>query len=129
MDHIWTTTMRLSQYLYRRPSGHYYFRLRTTQALKSIIHTVEIKYSLKTTNFTVASKRALPYLSFIVRISAMTDIDEILRQLKESGIETTQFQVHHQNDGSTQLTVDPDKEGDVEAAVQYMNAMRQESFP
>ncbi|MBL1320793.1 MAG: hypothetical protein COA63_006990 [Methylophaga sp.] len=27
--------MRLSQYLYRRPSGHYYFRIRTPQALKS----------------------------------------------------------------------------------------------
>jgi len=126
--------MRLSQYLYRRPSGHYYFRVRTPQALKSIVHTVEIKRSLKTTNFTLARKRALPYLSFIVRISAMTDIDEIVRQLQASGIgETlTKFEVHHLNDGSRKLTVDPNKEGDVEAAALYMNAIegaKQESIP
>ncbi|RKZ95620.1 MAG: hypothetical protein DRQ40_03175 [Gammaproteobacteria bacterium] len=124
--------MKLTQYLYRRPSGHYYFRIRTPQALKSIIHTVEIKRSLKTTNFTIASKRSLPLLSFIVRISAMTDIDEILRQLKYSGIETTKFEVHHLNDGSRKVTVDPDKEGDAEAAVHYMNAtqgIRQENLP
>lgn len=133
MDHIWTTNMRLSQYLYRRPSGHYYFRVRTPQALKSIIHTVEIKRSLKTTNFTLASKRALPYLSFIVRISAMKDIDEILRQLQASGIgeNLTNFEVHHMNDGSRKVTVDPDKEGDVEGAASYMNAtqgVRQENI-
>jgi len=115
--------MKLSQYLYRRPSGHYYFRVRTPQALKSIINTVEIKRSLKTTNLTIASKRALPFLSFIVRISAMTDIDEILRQLQDSGIETTKFEAHHFADGSSKVTVDPNKEGDVEAAAQYMNAI------
>jgi integrase len=128
MDHM----MKLSQYLYRRPSGNYYFRVRTPQALKSIINTVEIKRSLKTKNLTVASKRALPFLSFIVRISAMTDIDEILRQLQTSGIETTKFEVHHLNDGSRKVTVDPDKEGDGEAAAQYMNAtqgLRQENTP
>ena len=118
MDHM----MKLSQYLYRRPGGYYYFRVRTPQALKSIISTVEIKRSLKTKNLTVASKRALPFLSFIVRISAMSDIDEIVRQLQASGIETTKFDVHHFNDGSRKVTVDPDKKGDVEAAAQYMNA-------
>jgi integrase len=120
--------MRLSQYLYRRPSGHYYFRVRTPQALKSIIHTVEIKRSLKTTNFTIASKRALPYLSFIVRLSAMSDIDEILRQIKDSGKQMMNLEITGLKIGDVEIdkmVIDPQQEGDHEAASDIINSIRE----
>lgn len=61
----------------------------------------------------------------------MSDIDEILRQLKASGMEDklTKFEVHHMNDGSSKVTVDPDKEGDAEAAARYMNTLKGEKIP
>jgi integrase len=119
--------MKLSQYLFRRSSGHYYFRMRTPRALSSKIKTKEIKFSLKTTNRSEAQKRVLPYASFIARIESMTDIDEIVRQLQASGIQTTKFGMKGLKTGSVSIAeveVDPRVEGDVDGFIKTVKEIQ-----
>lgn len=119
-------TMKISQYLFRRSGGNYYFRMRTPSVLKSKIQKNEIKFSLKTKNHTEARKRVLPYISFIARVQAMRDIDEILRQLEASGIKNTQFEIRDLQIGNVKvgsLTVDPEKDGDTDEAINFLNGI------
>ena len=110
--------MILSQYLFTSPNGNYFLRIRTPKNLKETIGLTEIKRSLGTPDLALATKRALPYLDFIERMKSMSGISKIL-----SGV--GKFSVDKISAGDVEiesLQVDADKEGDVEAAIEFVNA-------
>jgi len=110
--------MFLSQYLFTKPNGQYFLRIRTPKKLKPTLGVSEIKRSLGTSDLALATKRALPYLDFLERMKAMAGISSILDGVGKFSVEELKIgDVEIKN-----LQVDPDKEGDVEAAIEFVNA-------
>jgi len=109
--------MYLSRYLFTSPNGNYYIRIRTPQKLKSVIGLSEIKRSLKTSNLALATKRSLPILDFIARMQTTMDINNnFLGKLIIGKIKTDRVEIEG-------LEIDPDKDGDVEAAVAFLQGV------
>jgi len=113
--------MNLSQYLYHHKNGNYYFRIRTPDELIHVIKTKEFKRSLGTKNKVIASRNALPYLSFIAKIQSTMDINKLLKDLESGhfsglGVKGLEFG----NLKIAELEIDPQKEGDVDAAINFL---------
>lgn len=112
--------MYLSRYLFTNSNGNYYLRIRTPQKLKSVIGLTEIKRSLKTSNLALATKRALPLLDFIARLTTTMEIKKIFEQ---GGLGLTVKKIRVGNVEIEDLEIDPEKKGDVEAAVAFLQGI------
>lgn len=108
--------MILSQYLFTKPNGNYFLRIRTPKNLKPTIGLTEIKRSLGTSDLALATRRALPYLDFIERMRAIEGMKNIsVGQLIIEKVTVGDVEIKN-------IEIDPEKEGDVEAAIQFVNA-------
>jgi len=118
--------MKLNRYLQRKENGIYYFRIRVPASLRPFLGKNEIKKSLRTTCVTEAVKRALPFVELIIKMANMTDANDLLRQLRDAGIDTDKilnFEIYGMQIGDVKvdkLSVDPAKEGDAEAAALFI---------
>lgn len=108
-------------------NGRYYFRARVPARLAAKVGIREIKKSLNTTNLTEARRRARPLQNFVSELKVMSNMDDILKQLRNAGVNTDRLthKIKRLSIGDLLiegLEVDPNNEADIEATERVIKA-------